>query len=370
MENNNLKNTSWKKYLFPDIFIIKKGFYNKKPENLYNKSDIPFLGATAYNNGITSFLNIRDIEESSKVGHGKNEPLSKKIFDGNSIAVTNNGSVGHGFYQSKKFTCSHDINPLYLKNKKLNKFLGLFLVTSIEQQKVCFEYARKWRPKRMIKSHILIPSKDNKPDFSFMEEYANNVYLQKEEVYIKYIKKRLNELKHTNKPLELEEKKWKEFLLSEVVTIESGRDIYENERLEGNIPYVSATANNNGIGYFVGNKNSTLEKNCLSVNRNGSVGYSFYHPYLALFSNDCRKLRLKKGDKYVGLFLSNQITLQKNKYGYGYKMGTARLKKQKIMLPINEFDNPDFEYMKEYMKYIELSKLTDYLKYKKIINNL
>jgi len=45
-----------------------------------------------------------------------------------------------------------------------------------------------------------------------------------------------------------------------------------------------------------------------------------------LFSNDCRKLRLKKPSKYSGLFIAQQITSKKDKYGY--KMGTARLKKQ------------------------------------------
>lgn len=175
------------------------------------------------------------------------------------------------------------------------------------------------------------------------------------------ITKNLNYKDHIEIPVALKDKKWKDFLITDVVDIISGRDIYEAERSLGNTPYVSSTANNNGIGYFVNNLNSTLEKDCLSVNRNGSVGYSFYHPYEALFSNDCRKLRLKKKSRGVGFFLSNQITMQKDKYGYGYKMGTGRLQKQKIMLPINEKDEPDYIYMEQYIRYLEMEKLKKYL---------
>ena len=94
----------------------------------------------------------------------------------------------------------------------------------------------------------------------------------------------------------LTDREWKDFFIEEVADILSGRDIYERERIKGDIPYITATANNNGIGYFVNNSNDTLEDNCLSVNRNGSVGYCFFHPYKALFGNDTRKLRPKKED--------------------------------------------------------------------------
>ena len=60
------------------------------------------------------------------------------------------------------------------------------------------------------------------------------------------------------------------------------------------------------------NINKTICKNSISVNRNGSVGYAFYHKYDALYSNDCRKLTVKKcNNEYVSLFITNQIMQQK-----------------------------------------------------------
>src|SRR6218665_3242474 len=162
---------------------------------------------------------------------------------------------------------------------------------------------------------------------------------------------------------DLKKTKWGEFSIEDVAEILSGKDIYELERTKGVTPYISATSKNNGIGHFVGNVNNSLESNCLSVNRNGSVGYAFYHPYNALFSNDCRKLRLKKTSKFVGIFIAQQITRQKEKYGYGYKMGTARLKRQKILLPITKKGELDYSFIEVYMREKELEKVSEFRKY-------
>lgn len=167
------------------------------------------------------------------------------------------------------------------------------------------------------------------------------------------------------KSLSLESIKWKPFYIEDVAEIDSGIDIYEKERIYGDVPYVTATASNNGIGYFVRNNNVTLEDGCLSVNRNGSVGYCFYHPYAALFGNDTRKLRPKVKNKYTSLFLSICITKQKDKYGYGYKMGTGRLRRQRILLPVDDSNEPDWHFMEEYMRFKErqiLSMIADKLR--------
>lgn len=67
----------------------------------------------------------------------------------------------------------------------------------------------------------------------------------------------------------------------------------------------------------------------------------------------------------MALFITNQIMQQKDKYNYSIKMGTARLKKQKIMLPVDEIGEPDYEFMEEYIKEREEFLLE---KYQKIID--
>ena len=168
----------WCWFRYDEIFDIKKGFYNKKPEN-HSGSDIPFIGATDNNNGVSEYYDIRDIEEASKTGDDNNSPLKDKIYEGNCITVSNNGSVGYAFYQAKPFTCTHDVNPLYLQSKwgqKLNPYIAMFLCSLIEKERYRWTYGRKWRPKRMPSSLIKLPvdSKGN-PDWKFMEDYIKSL---------------------------------------------------------------------------------------------------------------------------------------------------------------------------------------------------
>jgi len=163
--------------------------------------------------------------------------------------------------------------------------------------------------------------------------------------------------------LDLRDREWENFHIKDIVEIDSGKDIYENEREKGKTPYISSTSLNNGIVHYVSNTNFTKEAKCLSVNRNGSVGYTFYHPYEALFSNDCRKLRLKHSSKYVGIFIARQITAQRAKYNYGYKMGTGRLKRQFILLPVSESKKPDWQFMEDYIREREQLLIQSYINY-------
>ena len=163
--------------------------------------------------------------------------------------------------------------------------------------------------------------------------------------------------------LSLNDREWKDFFIEDIAEIFSGRDIYDDERVSGNVPYISSSSENNGVCHFISNSNETLEAACISVNRNGSVGYAFYHPYKALYSNDCRKLRPHVRNRYVAIFLAKQITGQRGKYSYSHKMGTRRLKRQKILLPIDSDGQPDYAFMEQFIKERERKILRDYAEY-------
>lgn len=189
IKSKKIKNTSiikntykfntekWISFKYYDIFTIEKGFYNKKPpQNINGK--IPFVGASENNNGITSLHSLEDIGKFG--GNGlisKMKNISDKLFEGNCITVANDGnSVASAFYQNKKFTCSHSINILKLKNYKLNKYIALFLCTLINKEKYRWNYGRKWRSIRMPKSTIKLPvNSKGKPDWLYMGNYIKSL---------------------------------------------------------------------------------------------------------------------------------------------------------------------------------------------------
>ncbi len=175
-----LDTASWRAFRYDELFEIRKGYYNKKPPLSTNESDIPFIGASENRNGVTSYVSMHDLKLYSRDGSiVLGEPLNKKLFPGQCVTVPNNGaSVAEAFYQSQPFTCSHDVTPLYLKDKDvvLTPALGLFLATVIRAEKYRWSYGRKWRPMRMCDSTIKLPATaTGKPDWAYMQAFIESL---------------------------------------------------------------------------------------------------------------------------------------------------------------------------------------------------
>lgn len=340
-----LKNKDWGEFYLQSIFNPTKGDQNKMSSLL--DGNIPLISAKNGSNGLKGLVS-------------KN---NKKIFPKFTLSLNNDGDGGAGFCYFQPFDYLLDSHVTSLASKQpISKECLLFISRCITNQRDKFGHGYAINSNRLTAFKIMLPiTKKGLPDFNFMEKFIKQKEAEKKEKYYQFLKGKIEKLKNYKEVESLEQKEWNEFFIEQIAEIISGKDIYEKERIKGKTPYITSTANKNGIGYFVGNDNKTLESNCLSVNRNGSVGYSFYHPYNALFSNDCRKLRLHKANNYCGIFISHQISIQREKYGYGYKMGTARLKRQRIMLPIDKSGLPDYEYMENYIKKIEYQKLKKYL---------
>ena len=154
--------------------------------------------------------------------------------------------------------------------------------------------------------------------------------------------------KSNNKPFG-----WNEFFMEEIVNIENGKRLTKNDMKPGNIPFIGASEQNNGVTAYTSSKNESIAKNVLGVNYNGSVGFSFYHPYEAIFSDDVKRVSWKDeshNNKYTLLFLSSMIKKQKDKYAYGYKFNSQRMKRQKLLLPVREDSSIDWQFMEDYMR--------------------
>ena len=163
----------------------------------------------------------------------------------------------------------------------------------------------------------------------------------------------------------LKDKTWRAFFIEEIFDIFSGRRLTKAEMIAGNTPFIGASDSNNGETAFVGNVNDSADENFLSVSYNGSVCECFYQPYRCLCSDDVKRFHLKNhaGNKYIYLFLANSIKQQKVKYNYGYKFNEARMRRQKLMLPVNAAGEPDFDYMAAFVKRLQAAQYRKYLNY-------
>lgn len=149
--------------------------------------------------------------------------------------------------------------------------------------------------------------------------------------------------------------KWKAFYFTEVfTTIQRGKRLKKADHVEGSTPYVSSTAINNGVDGFIGNSYSVRKFNdCLTLANSGSVGYSFFHQYEFVASDHVTQLKRVGLDKYAYLFMIPIINRLSEKYSFNREINDERIKRERILLPVNENGCIDFEFMSSFMKQVE-----------------
>ncbi len=156
-ETIELNANTWQWYSFYDnLFDIKRG----DSEYIVNlkKGNIPYVSATSGNNGVS--YHVQNANHT-----------------GNKITLSYDGSIGEAFYQKRDFFASEKIAVLELKNKELNPYIAMFLVTVIRKDSYRYNYGYKWSiDTRMKKTQIKLPSDSNgKPDWQFMEDYIKSL---------------------------------------------------------------------------------------------------------------------------------------------------------------------------------------------------
>lgn len=262
------------------------------------EKSVPYITRSDANNGLARFVSAKNYEFGSD--------------DGGCITV--GLDMQTAFYQPHKFVTGQNVQVITGEN--ISEDVAQFLVPILRQQMTAkFNWGGNGATLgRMKRLSVMLPVTDSgEPDYEYMAEYARqkgNAMLAK---YRAYVETRIAELGEVAEIPALNEKEWRAFHLEEIGTVTSGRDIYAAERVKGNTPYITSGGTNNGVGYFIGNINDTLDSGYIALNRNGTVGKAFYHPSKSLMGNDCRKIHLKDADRnlFVGQFVSLCLSMAK-----------------------------------------------------------
>lgn len=149
--------THWKKFPIGTLFDIVKGTRLTKANMLPGETN--FIGASYENNGVTMHI--------SNKGH---------IHPPGTITVSYNGAhTGVAFYQDEEYWASDDINVLYAKFP-INREVALFLLPIIRKTGAKYGFIDKWEKEVMEKDELLLPAKDNRPDWMFMTDYMKSLH--------------------------------------------------------------------------------------------------------------------------------------------------------------------------------------------------
>ena len=149
----HLEIEEWADFKIGDLFRLER-CKNSSSGDLLDGDDCYYLGAKKNDNGI-----MRRVKREDGL-----------ITKGNCIVFIGNGqgSVGFTNYMNQDFIGTADLTVGY--NENLNKFIGMFLVTLLDLERLKYSFGRKWSA-RISDTVIRLPAKGDNPDWNYMESY-------------------------------------------------------------------------------------------------------------------------------------------------------------------------------------------------------
>jgi hypothetical protein len=344
-----METKNWKWFRYDEIFDIKKGKRLTKA-NMVN-GDIPYIGATDSNNGITARVSN-----------------SEHLHSANTITVSYNGSIAEAYYQTKMFWATDDVNVLYPKFE-MTPFSALFLTTIINKEKYRFNYGRKWDKELMQVSKIKLPiDKTDNPDWQWIEKYVKESLIPKLPTKVKSVwDKNFDNKPLSSNKLELNTKDWKWFRIGDYFDKPYKATAYNAIELitcpkenKDSIAYITRTDANNGCKDYVINEGFTDIESGNAITIGDTTATIYYQENDFICGDHMVVLRSSLLNKYVGLFITSLLNKERFRYNYGRAFNKGILSDTKLKLPATknaqgEYE-PDWQWMEDYIKGLPYSR--------------
>lgn len=307
--------------VFYDFFTIVygQGEYNSKRKLVLVENGTPLISSKGTERGIYGYFDI-----PSKFKHV--------------ISVPRTGTICHAFYQGNE--CCIDDNCLVLIPKKeLSIQEMIYFTMLIRKERYKYVYGRQVTPKRL--GNTIIP---NLPQW--INELSTKISMTKEPFH--------------GKNLKLTDRKWEYFRYDNdcLFSVLKGSNIRVRDIThDGKIPLISALKHNNGLSGMV-NADPQYDSNVIVVvgNGNAGVGEAFYQPSPFCATIDVNILKPKfKLNEFIAMFLICLIRKERYRYNFGRKWNSSRMKKSMIMLPVDSYGKPDWQFMEDYVKSLPYS---------------
>lgn len=309
-----------------DLFTVKNGTPSSEvvvlPASGFGR--IPYIRpASTQQRTVAGWVNTASVKPSSIYSKGE-------LF----VSTDGEGSHSYAYVSDFEFVPNSNVSVLIPKKKMLLQE-KLYYAKCITMNRYKFSYGRKPKGDRL--KSIVLPS--NAP------MWVSSTNIQKLDISIE----------HTHSK-QLDIANWKAFEFQELFEIARG---VGPRRCDldgtGTTPFVTSSDSNNGRTGFTSMKPLHLG-NTIGVNRNGSVAEAFYQKIPFCSTEDVHIFTPKfEMDAYIALFLTTLIRREKYRFGYGRKWGIQRMKISTIRLPITQTKEPDWEYMRAYIKALPYS---------------
>lgn len=342
MSKLKLTDVEWGEFKVGDIFEIFTGSLIDNPKS----GTIPRITATDVNNGVAMFTSRYE---------------EKARYFSNFISVSFLGSV---FYHKDTVSLDMKIHGIKPCRYELKSESALFLIPLIKNFSFKYSYGYQLSTRILVNQKLMLPiDSQGQPNWQFMEDYIKQEQKQQAQKIIDYYERKLVEL--AGDVMGLDKVEWKTFRFTEVFQeIQRGKRLTKANQTDGLKPYISSTSDNNGVDAFIGNKTGVRKfEDVLTLANSGSVGSTFYQQFEFVASDHVTALKSENADKYAYLFLSTVVKRLEEKYSFNREINDTRIKREKIILPADKNGKPDFQYMSDFVKKLELDKVQEVLEY-------
>jgi len=348
---NNKK--KYKAFIIDDIFDLFTGALISKEK--IESGSIPRITATESNNGIALFTN--EIDDKNF-----------RTFN-NFISVSFLGDI---FYQKNIVSLDMKIHGMKPKNIELNKYIAQFLIPLIRNFSSKYSYGNQLSMRLLKRQKINLPiTSMDQPDWNYIEEKGKLFYNTTFKKLKYYINTKIDELYTDIKEVKLkrwEQLNWQVFIIEDYFKIQIGKTINGNEAKNnlGDTPYITRKTTTNGLEYFIKDfPTEYIFENPPVITVGNETAKPFVQVYPFYTGTKVNILTPKfNANKHNLMFVSRMIENNSNRFSYSFTMNSTRLKALKILLPVNNKNKPDWDYMEQYMKikeFEQLNKILDFI---------
>lgn len=355
-----LESVKWGCFKFKDIFNrIEQGRRLKKDDQI--SGDIPFVMAGITNTGVVNYIS---------------NPVAS--FPRNAITIDIFGNV---FYRDYAFGAGDDTgvywndNCDYSKNSML--FFSIVMGKALEKK---FDFGNKLRSSKSLDFEMNLPVKNGKIDFDFMERFMAALEADRNSILDTY----LSTTGLKNYKLTVEEQlvlddfnngkvTWGNYNLEDLFGKSTrGKRLKSADRVEGDLPFVTAGEAEEGVSAFVGNSITIFPENTITIDMFGSAKYRNYK-----YGGDdhVAVVHTEKIPKYAAILVTASIhkSSYTGKFDYGRNFYAKDADELNILLP-RKSDKPDYSTMailisavhklviKDVVEYVEKKTSTSILK--------
>lgn len=351
--NEKLQSVKWGEYRLGNLFKINPTKYYRleNEEILSENGQVSLVSNSSVDNGVMGFSSL------------------KALNKGNTLTCSDT-TLGADtmFYQESDFIGYSHIQHLVPKFQHFNKAIAEFIIAACRMStSKKYDYGNKFNRDAMNGTLIQLPQKGDGIDFEFMESFIAELeawHVAELEAYLTVTGlKDYTLTKQEEKALEdFNMLSWANYNLEDLFGKSTrGKRLKSADRVQGNLPFVTAGEVCEGISAYIGNDVEVFESNTTTIDMFGSAKYRNFR-YGA--DDHVAVVHTEKLPKHAAIFVTTAIhkSSHTGKFDYSRNFYAKDADELDILLPIND-RKPDYLFMSTLISAIQKLVIKDVVIY-------